>query len=103
VLSHHSAGPPASVTGRAPLSRGQSRIEPQGRPEPKWLHFFLEFIFFYFQESETVKENKKNCKEKSEIFRKYFFSYRELQIYLWTILFRCVLWYFIQYFMQFFS
>jgi hypothetical protein len=39
--------------------------------------FFFWNLFFYFQKSETVKENKK--------IQKYFSSYRKLQTYLWTI------------------
>jgi hypothetical protein len=57
------------------------------------------FFFSDFFKSELVKQ-KKYSAENSEL---YFSSYRKFQRYLWTILFRCVLWYFYLYFMQFFQ
>jgi hypothetical protein len=94
--------------GRAlPAGSGQKvgRLDgPRGRSGQNGLQFFFREFVYYFQKLETQKRNKKkNSAENSENILEIFFSYRKLQIYLWTILFRCVLWYFIQYFMQFFS
>ena len=99
--------------------RGRAAAEPDARPRPRlqpgraaallsrpkghvgWAtqadqgqnDLFFFWNFFYFQKSETVKENKKIVKK----IQAYFFSYRKLQTYLWTILFRYVLWYFYLY------
>jgi hypothetical protein len=70
-----------------------------GRSGPKWSNFFSGICFSISRNQKQYKKIRKIVKK----IQKYLFSYRKLQKYLWTNLLRCVLWYFIQYFMQFFS
>jgi hypothetical protein len=71
-----------------------------GPPARGWPHsqpFFFSDIFFIILEiriSKTEKEIRKIARKFRKV-QKYFSRFRQFQRYLWTILFRCVLWYFI--------
>jgi hypothetical protein len=89
------AARPPAPTG--PPSKQAMWTEPHRPIRAEMVQFFFSGICF------SISRNQKQYKKIRKIVKKiqkYLFSYRKIQKYLWTDLFRCVLWNFI-YFMQF--